>query len=213
MPTSATGDYAHRGVAVGDFNGDGKQDLVTANYADTVSVLLGNGGTWSWSWPTKDGPADSQTVKITAADGHGGTASVEFSLAVKNVAPACGPITVPAGAIKLGSPAAVSAPFTDPGVLDTHTAVWHWGDGTTSAGTVTESDGSGTVADSHTYTAAGTYTVKLTVTDKDGDSASCVADETIHVDTPPVAEDQSVATNADTPWPSPSRRPTPTATR
>ena len=31
-------------VAVGDFNSDGKQDLVTANYlGDTVSVLLGNG--------------------------------------------------------------------------------------------------------------------------------------------------------------------------
>ena len=31
-------------VAVGDFNGDGKSDLVTADYNDdTVSVLLGNG--------------------------------------------------------------------------------------------------------------------------------------------------------------------------
>ena len=32
-------------VAVGDFNGDGKQDLAAANYfGDSVSVLLGNGG-------------------------------------------------------------------------------------------------------------------------------------------------------------------------
>jgi hypothetical protein len=31
-------------VAVGDFNGDGKLDMVTTNYdGDTVSVLLGNG--------------------------------------------------------------------------------------------------------------------------------------------------------------------------
>ena len=32
-------------VAVGDFNGDGKQDLVAANYGapGTVSVLLGDG--------------------------------------------------------------------------------------------------------------------------------------------------------------------------
>ena len=30
-------------VAVGDFNGDGKQDLATANFAANVSILLGNG--------------------------------------------------------------------------------------------------------------------------------------------------------------------------
>jgi hypothetical protein len=41
-------DYAtgcdNDGVAVGDFNGDGKQDLVTADFLDsTVSVFLGNG--------------------------------------------------------------------------------------------------------------------------------------------------------------------------
>ena len=33
-----------RSVAVGDFNGDGKPDLATANsYYDNVSVLVGNG--------------------------------------------------------------------------------------------------------------------------------------------------------------------------
>ena len=34
----------HYSVAVADFNGDGKTDLVTADHGDnTVSVLLGNG--------------------------------------------------------------------------------------------------------------------------------------------------------------------------
>src|SRR2546422_1750966 len=37
--------------------------------------------------------------------------------------------------------------FTDPGILDTHTGVFDWGDGSVSAATVTESNGSGTVRD------------------------------------------------------------------
>jgi hypothetical protein len=30
-------------VTVGDFNGDGRQDLATANFSSTVSILLGRG--------------------------------------------------------------------------------------------------------------------------------------------------------------------------
>jgi FG-GAP repeat len=45
-------------IAVGDFNGDGHQDLATANrFPSTVSVLLGRGvapsrpsQTWGWEW-------------------------------------------------------------------------------------------------------------------------------------------------------------------
>jgi hypothetical protein len=55
--------------------------------------------------------------------------------------------------------------FTDAGTCDTHTAVWAWGDGTTSNGNVTETNGSGSVANSHTYSQPDDYTVTLTVTD------------------------------------------------
>jgi len=63
-----------------------------------------------------------------------------------------------------------SVPFSDPGTLDTHTAIWSWDDGTTSAGAVVESNGSGTVSGARTYNTPGVYTVAVTVTDKDGGS-------------------------------------------
>ena len=47
-PTSALAVF-HRSVAVGDFNGDGKQDLATANFgSNNVSILLGNGDGQFW---------------------------------------------------------------------------------------------------------------------------------------------------------------------
>ena len=64
--------------------------------------------------------------------------------------------------------------FTDPDKLDTHTAVWDWGDGTTSAGTVVESNGAGTVGGSHTYATPGVYRVTVTVSDAYGNSDQAV---------------------------------------
>src|SRR5437879_4591595 len=59
-------------VAVGDFNGDGKPDLVVANiYTDQVSVLLGNGdGTFQRAVSYKAGP-DSQSVTVGDFNGDG----------------------------------------------------------------------------------------------------------------------------------------------
>jgi FG-GAP-like repeat/Abnormal spindle-like microcephaly-assoc'd, ASPM-SPD-2-Hydin len=74
------------GIAVGDFNGDGKLDLVTANgVGDTVSVFLGNGnGTFAApvAYATASGPLSLITAdfnddgKLDVAVGTGGTISV-----------------------------------------------------------------------------------------------------------------------------------------
>jgi PKD repeat protein len=93
---------------------------------------------------------------------------------VANVPPTLGPISGPTAPVAANTAASLSAAFTDPGILDTHTAVWDWGDGTTSAGAVTEANGSGAVSGSRSYTTPGVYTVKLTVTDKDGGSAQAL---------------------------------------
>ncbi len=67
-----------------------------------------------------------------------------------------------------------SVPFTDPDKLDTHTAVWDWGDGSTSAGTVTEASGSGTITGDHSYTAPGVYTLAVTVDDGYGNTDTAI---------------------------------------
>jgi PKD repeat protein len=111
-------------------------------------------------------------------DKDGSSSDYQTSVAVSNVAPVVADITVvPAnGAVAVNTPFTASAAFTDAGRLDTHTAIWDWNVGSTTPetanGTVNESAGSGSVSNSHTYTAAGVYPVKLTVTDKDGAASS-----------------------------------------
>ena len=112
-------------------------------------------GTWSWTFAAKDGPSESQAVTVTAADANGGTDSCSFGLTVNNVAPSCGPITL-ATPVELGDSALLEASFTDPGVRDTHSATWDWGDGSAlTAGSITEVGGNGAVTDSHSYAEAG----------------------------------------------------------
>ena len=65
-----------------------------------------------------------------------------------------------------------TATFTDAGTADTHTCSVAWDDGTSSPGTVAESNGSGTCTASHTYTSAGVYTYHVTITDDDGGSTT-----------------------------------------
>jgi PKD repeat protein len=118
----------------------------------------------------------SYPVSLQVTDEYGLFDIDLTTVTVSNVPPTIGTITiVPTTAvIKVGDTITASAPFTDPGKSDTHTAEWSWGDGTTSPGTVTESAGSGSVSDLHVYTAAGVYTVTLTVTDDDGGSGTAI---------------------------------------
>jgi PKD domain len=91
-----------------------------------------------------------------------------FDVGPANVAPTISAITGPAAPVSVGRAITTSATFTDPNLSDTHTARWDWGDGTTSAGTVTENGGSGALTGAHTYAAGGIYTIGLTVTDQRG---------------------------------------------
>ncbi|UCF13358.1 MAG: hypothetical protein JSW06_03630 [Thermoplasmatales archaeon] len=93
------------------------------------------------------------------------------TVTVLNVAPNITSLTgLPSDPISISTTVGLTSTFTDPGILDTHTATIDWGDGTTSSGIVTETNGSGTATGTHIYTEAGVYTVTLNITDKDGGS-------------------------------------------
>jgi hypothetical protein len=89
---------------------------------------------------------------------------VVVGLDLTNAAPVVTSVTGPSGATSVGATAAVTASFTDADALDTHTATVAWGDGSTTSGTVS----GGTVSGDHAYTAAGIYTVTVTVRDEWG---------------------------------------------
>jgi hypothetical protein len=97
---------------------------------------------------------------------------VVVGLNLVNYPPVLGDITVTPSLLPVGSSVSASVPFTDPDKLDTHTATWDWGDGSTSAGTVTEANGAGTITGSHLYTAQGVYRVTVTVDDGYGNTDS-----------------------------------------
>jgi len=71
------------------------------------------------------------------------------------------------GIIRAGSTLNAKAYFNDPGVNDTFTATWKWGDGTSSVSAASAN----TVTGSHSYIKAGIYFVTLTIKDKDGGTA------------------------------------------
>lgn len=89
--------------------------------------------------------------------------------------PIVGPIIVLANPLQINTPITATADFTDPDTSDVHTAVWSWGDGTTTTCSpnsneciLTESNGSGEVNGTHTYASTGVYTITLEVTDNHG---------------------------------------------
>lgn len=95
-----------------------------------------------------------------------------FGPEVSNQVPVVGPITAPLDPVPVNSTVVATAPFADADPGDTHTAVWDWGDGSTSPGAVSEASGAGTVSGEHAYTAAGIYPVTLSVSDGDASASA-----------------------------------------
>lgn len=135
--------------------------------------------TWNFGNGTGSGPVPTRTytssgvftIVLTARDEWGATATATRTVTI-DVPPANRPPTA-----VLNAPACsnLSCNFSavgsqDPDVGDTITYRWNWGDGT--ADTTTS-------AAAHNFPAAGTYTVKLTVTDGWGAATTSTRDVTV----------------------------------
>jgi PKD repeat protein len=137
------------GLAETDIDGDGNLDIVYT-YGYRVQHRAGNGdGTFTWV----------SDVYITSIYGIA-------------TAPSIGGLTLDEGYLEqfIGT-------FTDFGWLDTHTAIWNWGDSSpTESGTVIEENDEpmaiGNVTGTHSYGDNGEYTISLTVTDDDEGSTT-----------------------------------------
>jgi RHS repeat-associated protein len=138
--------------------GDGSTQPVTGNPTSLTHVYA-------------SGP-NHYTISATATDADASYSANTVAVTVNDVSP-----TVVANNLSgtEGATLTFSGSFTDPGIHDTHTASINWGDGTSSTGTVTESNGSGTVTATHIYPETGTYTITLKVTDSNGPNASQTA--------------------------------------
>jgi hypothetical protein len=112
------------------------------------------------------------TVTITDKDGSGNNATVHDKATVADAA------LHATGAKPSSSGTTVSgtvAKFTDSdagGTVSDYTASINWGDGSTSTGTVSKSGSGFAVSGSHTYAKPGSYTVKVTIKDAGGSTAT-----------------------------------------
>ncbi len=132
--------------------------------AGTV-VESGGSGTVSGSHVYQDDDGGPFTVTVTVTDDSTVSDSDTLAANVANVDP-----VADAGAnqsVAVGDTFTfTSTTFTDVGVLDTHSALIVWGDGSNDAGTVDQSNG--TVSGSHEYAGDGTFPLTIVVIDDDG---------------------------------------------
>ena len=121
------------------------------------------------------------TVTVTLTDDDGGSTSDSLTVTVNNVAPTLDPVPDVTGFVHRSVMLAPTL-FNDLGTLDTHSATIDWDDGgpqetigvgETPFGPPGSTAGmDGTFLASHTYTAGGTYSVSITLTDDDGGSTT-----------------------------------------
>ena len=111
---------------------------------------------------------DNGNYDVTLTASNSVARSSKATVQVSNRVPVVGALSGPPGPAAPNTAVQVSTTVSDPGANDTLTCSVIWGDATSSAGTIAD----GTCTASHTYAAAGSFTVRMTASDDDGASAA-----------------------------------------
>ena len=145
------------------------------------SITCNDNGTW--------------TVTLTVSDGINPPVSASSTLTVQNVAPTPA-LTFSAGPHPQGSTVTASVSIVDPGSIDTFQCTFEWADGTPT----TTVPATGTACSApHAYASYGTYTVAVTVVDKDGGSGT--DSQNVVIDGPPTVSIANASGNEGSPIP------------
>ena len=151
------------------------------DFGDASPTVSGSSATHTYV----DGDAYVVRLTVRAAGEPTTFATKSATATIANAPP-----TVHAGndtSVAAGSSVTVRAGFADPGRDDAlWTFTYNWGDGSAPFALFAASQGA-LPALTHKYAAPGTYTLRVTVTDKDGESASDEAVVTVRPNAPPTA--------------------------
>ncbi|MGB7380658.1 MAG: PKD domain-containing protein [Rivularia sp. (in: cyanobacteria)] len=191
--TEITGDTNLEEGAIANFNA-----TATSHGDDTLTYTwdFGDGSTTVEGETVNHQFADNGTYRVTlTVTNAGGSTQQTLTVNVDNVSP-----VVEAGENQItlqGTTVNFDGSFTDPGILDTHTIEWDFGDGNVvrSEG-VKEgvSEGLNYLNPTHIYANPGTYSVTLTITDSDGASTQDILTVTVN-NAAPVIEELTGDTN------------------
>ena len=147
--------------------------------ATTAGTISGSAGSFTISGTHTYAEEGTYSVKVTTTDvdNAGNTATANSTANVADAALHAGTFTVPSST-PLGNPTNVSFSFSDDNTgapASDFTATIDWGDSSSSPGVVSGSGGSYAASGSHTYAAAGPYTIAVTVVDDGGSTTGATA--------------------------------------
>src|SRR6266849_1300234 len=161
-------------------------DTVTLS-ASAGTVTPGAGGTWSWKGAAAD-EGQGQTITITADDGHGNSATAQFTTVVVSVLPTAKISGAPASALE-GTTIVLTASATSPSAEDTAAGfTYKW----TAKEYANDLPGGTASSFSLKTDDEGVYVISLTATDESGHTSPAVSVTISGVDSTPAPSITSV---------------------